>query len=149
MTAPRETGFRPLEALSFERMPVEPGSLRRGLAAPCFSVCCPALSIIFTVRAGNGLLWIVPLLHWGVDKLDERENAAQVSPCGVKASGLSAFANPRGLLPESVIRAEKLCRGSPCTMSACSHFTGGVSMPELQPIAFCRCIRCRSAELLG
>jgi hypothetical protein len=30
---------------------------------------CPALSIIFTARAGNGLLWVAPLLHWGVDKL--------------------------------------------------------------------------------
>ena len=35
-------------------------------AASC--CMCPALTDRFTARAGNGLLWVVPLLHWGVTK---------------------------------------------------------------------------------
>jgi len=36
---------------------------------------------IFTARAGNGLLWVVPLLHWGVDKPGKLPSPAGFRGC--------------------------------------------------------------------
>lgn len=38
-------------------------------AGVCVCVMWPALSIIFPGRAGNGLLWRDPVLHWACDKV--------------------------------------------------------------------------------
>jgi hypothetical protein len=61
-----------VQFFGFDSPTRKPFAHRQARLFASFGKRCPALSIIFPARAGNGLLWVDPVLHWGVDKMFTR-----------------------------------------------------------------------------